>query len=59
MGDSAVLPMFLKPPTNKELIVKFIEINGTKILCEKEVKLLGNAIFKKNIYIKKKYKPTI
>ncbi len=36
--------MFLKPLTNKEEMPKFIEINGTNIPCEKEVKLLGITI---------------
>ncbi len=36
--------MYLKPLTNKEEMLKFIEINGTNIPCEKEVKLLGITI---------------
>ncbi len=48
--------MFLKPLTNKEEMLKFIEINGTNIPCEKEVKLLGitideNVKFDKNVNI--------
>ncbi len=39
--------MFLKPFTNKEEMPKFIEINGTNILCEKEVKLLSITIDEK------------
>ncbi len=39
--------MFLKPPTNKEEMLKFIEINDTNIPCEKEVNLLGITIDEK------------
>ncbi len=39
--------MFLKPLTNKQEMPKFIEINGTNIPCEKEVKLLGITIDEK------------
>ncbi len=39
--------MFLKPLTNKDETLKFIEINGTNIPCEKEVKLLGITIDEK------------
>ncbi len=39
--------MFLNPLTNKEEMPKFIEINGTNIPCEKEVKLLGITIDEK------------
>ncbi len=31
--------MFVKPLTNKEEMRKFIEINGSNIPCEKDVKL--------------------
>ncbi len=34
----------LNPLTNKEEMPKFIEINGTNISCEKEIKLLGITI---------------
>ncbi len=36
--------MFLKPLTNKEIMLKFMEIKGTTSPCEKEVKLLGFTI---------------
>ncbi len=39
--------MFLKPLTNKEEMPKFIEINGTTIPCDKELKLLGITIDEK------------
>ncbi len=39
--------LFLKPLTNKEEMPKFIEINGTNIPCEKEVKLLRITIDEK------------
>ncbi len=39
--------MILKPLTNKEEMLKFIEINGINIPCEKEVKLLGITIDEK------------
>ncbi len=39
--------MFLKPLTNKEEMPKFIEVNGTNIPSEKEVKLLGITIDEK------------
>ncbi len=44
--------MFLKPLTNKEEMLKFIEINGTNIPCEKEVKLLGITIDEKPTFDK-------
>ncbi len=39
--------MFLKKYTSKEIVPKFIEIHGTEIKCEKEVKLLGITIDEK------------
>ncbi len=39
--------MFLKPLTNKEEMLKFIEVNVTNIPCEGEVKLLGITIDEK------------
>ncbi len=39
--------MFLKPLTNKKIMLKFIEVNGTNIPCEKEVKLFGITIDEK------------
>ncbi len=39
--------MFFKPLTNKEEMQKFIEVNGTNIPCEKEVKFLGITIDEK------------
>ncbi len=39
--------MFLKKYTGKEIVPKFIEIHGTEIKCEKEVKLLGITIDEK------------
>jgi hypothetical protein len=36
--------MCLKSVTSKEIIPQFIEVNGTNIPCEKEVKLLGITI---------------
>ncbi len=39
--------MFLKSLTNKEEMLKFIEINDTNIPCEKEVKLFGITIDEK------------
>ncbi len=37
----------LKSLTNTEVVQKFMEINGTNILCEEEVKLLGITIDEK------------
>ncbi len=39
--------MFLKPLTNNNKMLKFIERNGTDIPCEKEVKLVGITIDEK------------
>ncbi len=39
--------MFLKPLSNKDEMLTFIEINGTTIPFEKEVKLLGITIDEK------------
>ncbi len=39
--------MFLKKYTSKEIVPKFIEIHGTEIKCQKEVKLLGITIDEK------------
>ncbi len=39
--------MFLKKYTSKEIVPKFIEIHGTEIKCEKEVKHLGITIDEK------------
>ncbi len=36
--------MFLKKYTSKEIVLKFFEIHGTEIKCEKEVKHLGITI---------------
>ncbi len=47
VNPSKLQCMFLKPLTNKEEMPKFIQVNGTNILCEKEVKLLGITIDEK------------